>query len=290
MKSFKTYISILKSVKNRPTKFFLFLVIAIVSLFLQAYMHNYNIVFLVIFFLVGVAGASSIYGVLNIYYIKVNLLSCERFFAQTSSTYKLSVINESEYPSYDITLLSDKESKYIESIKTHHTKTISLSAKFDKRGNNNLPDIKVHSLFPLPHELKYKKIEINKKIVVYAKPEGISLFKIYNKNSALIGEIDEFEGIKKFNQGDSTSHIHWASLAKHDSLMIKNFIYEDESKKLHFDFKTMSGTNEERLSQLTLWIVECEKYNLDFSINLEANILDSKKMSTDEILEIIAKY
>jgi len=290
MKSLKTYISILRSVKNKPTKFFLYLIIAIVGLFLQAYMHNYNIVFLVLFFLVGIAGASSIYGVYNIYYIKATLLSYDRFFADTDSTYKLSIINEYEYPSYDITVTSNQEEIHIESIKPHHAQTISLDEKFERRGKNSLPNIKIHSFFPLPHEMKYRDIEINKEIVVYAKPEGISLFKFYNKNSAISGEIDEFDGVKKFNQGDSTSYIHWASLAKNDTLMVKNFLYEDESKKLYFDFKTISGTDEDRLSQLTLWVLECEKNRFDFTINLSDNILESKKMSTDEILEAIAKF
>jgi uncharacterized protein (DUF58 family) len=290
MKSLKAYISILKKVKNRPTKFFLFLIIAIVILFLQAFMHNYNIVFLVMFFLVGVAGASSIYGVLNLYYINAKLLSFSRFFANTDSTYKLSVINNSKNISYDITLTCNDQSVYIKSIYPHHFHTVSLVERFDKRGEAVLKDIKLKSYFPLPHELKYKDITIDKKVVVYAKPEGVSLFNIYNKNSAINGEIDEFDGIKKFNQGDSTSYIHWASLAKNDSLMIKNFLYEDESKKLHFNFKTMSGTDEERLSQLTLWVLECEKNTLEFSINLGNDILDSKEVGIDEILETIAKY
>jgi len=290
MKSLKTYISILKSVKNRPTKFFFFLVVAIVSLFLQAYIHNYNIVFLVIFFLVGVAGASSLYGVFNLYYIKVKLLSSQRFFAHSSASYKLSVVNESEYPSFDISVTSKHKTTYIKSIKPYHSRTISLEEKFDKRGENFLPDVRVHSYFPLPHELKYKDLNINKKIIVYPEANGVSLFKLYNLNNSLNGDINDFEGIKKFNQGDSTSYIHWASLAKNNSMMVKNFIYEDETKKLHFDFKTMKGNSEQKLSQLTLWILECEKYKLDFSINLDANTLDSKKISTDEILKTIAKY
>ncbi|MFT5661199.1 MAG: hypothetical protein ACI9TV_001845 [Sulfurimonas sp.] len=290
MKSLKTYISILKRVKNRPTKFFFFLVIAIVILFLQAYMHNYNIVFLVMFLLVGVAGASSIYGVYNIYYIKVKLLSYERFFADTDSRYKLSIINEYENPSYDISVTSSKEIVHIESIKPYYSQTVSLKRKFNTRGRSTLQGIKIHSFFPLPQEMKYRDIEINKEIVVYAKPQGKSLLASYAKNSALSGEVDDFDGVKKFNQGDNTSYIHWASLAKNDSLMIKNFLYEDDNEKLHFDFKDIFGSDENKLSQLTLWVLECEKYRLDFTIKLNNDILDSEIMSTDEILETIATY
>ena len=290
MKSLKTYISILKRVKNRPTKFFIFLVIVLVSLFVQAYMHNYNIVFIIMFFLVGIAGTSSIFGVLNLYYIKVELLSHERFFAHQNAIFVLLVINTSDDTSYDISITYKDEKKYIKSVQAHHSGTISCKELFYKRGEANLADIKLSSLFPLPHEIKYKNIKIDKKIIVYAKPEGISLFKLYNKNNSINGEIDEFDGIKEFNQGDSTSYIHWPSLAKNNSLMIKNFTYEDETKKLHFNFKTIKGNIEEKLSQLTLWILECEKYNLDFSIDLNDEIFDSKGVSIDEILKTIARY
>ncbi len=290
MKSLKNYISILKSVKNRPTKFFIYLVIIILTLFLQAYMHNYNIVYLMIFFLVGVASASSIFGVLNLYNIKVKLLSYDRFFANLNAKYKLSIVNEAHNKAYDINIKSAKEVKYIHSIEPHNSAIISFKHKFLKRGEADLPEIKIYSFFPLPHELKYKFIHLQKKIIVYAEPKGVSLFKIYNKNSSPIGEIDEFEGLKNFNQGENISYIHWPSLAKNDSLKSKNFIYEDESKKLHFDFKSMKGSDEEKLSQLTLWVLECEKHVFKFTIDLNGKILDSKEMSINEILQTISKY
>lgn len=290
MKSLKTYISILKRVKNRPTKYFLFLVIAVVSLFLQAYMHNYNIVFIVMFFLVATAGVASVFGILNLYYIKVELFSHKRFFAHENSEFTLSIGNTSQNVSYDMTLLYKDEIRHIKSIKPQHTIRVFFKEIFTKRGENTLANIRLSSFFPLPHELKYKDIKLDKKIIVYAKPEGVSLFKFYNKNNSINGEIDEFDGVKEFNEGDSISYIHWASLAKTNSLMLKNFIYEDETKKLHFNFKAIKADVEEKLSQLTLWVLECEKYNLDFSIELNDEVIESKKVGIDDILKTIAKY
>ncbi|MEA1983198.1 MAG: DUF58 domain-containing protein [Campylobacterota bacterium] len=290
MKSLKTYISILKAVKNRPTKYFLYLVLIIVALFMQAYMHNYNIVYIMMFFLVGIAGASSIYGVLNLYYVKVKLLSTERYFALTPSLYTLSLLNESPNTLYDITITSKDEVQNIKSINANDSTILKLKTIFQQRGSAKLPNITLSSLFPLPHEIKYKDIEINETPFVYAKPQGVSLFSIYNKNSSLNGEMDEFDSIKDFQQGESVSHIHWASLAKNERLKSKTFLYEDEQKTLHFDFNKLSGEVEDRLSQLTLWVLECEKHRLAFTLNINATQLDSKEQSVDEILTIIASY
>jgi uncharacterized protein (DUF58 family) len=290
MKSFKTYISILKSVKNRPTKYFLYLVFIIISLFVQAYMHNYNIVYIMMFFLVGVAGASSLYGIANISNIKIKLLSRERFFASTPASYTLSIINDSTSSVYDITLKSEEATNHIKVIKAQERALLKFTTAFYKRGRAKLPNTTLSSLFPLPHERKYKEIHMQESLFVYAQPKGTSLFSIYNKDNSLNGEMDEFDGIRDFIQGENISYIHWPSLAKDEKLKSKTFLYEDEQKTLHFSYNKLTGESEDRLSQLTLWVLECEKHHLQFTLEINAKLLDSKEQSIDEILTTIASY
>ena len=290
MKSLKRYISILRTVKNRPTKFGLYLVLIIIALFLQAYMHNYNIVYIMMFMLVGLAIASSFYGILNLYSVKVKLLSNDRFFANEQASYRLSIKNNSENSVYDINLKSDDKLQNIKSIKAGEDVILKVDEKFQKRGATTLKDMELNSLFPLSYESKYKPVKLEQTLFVYAQPKGISLFKSLYKSSALHGEIDEFEGIKNFIEGENISSIHWASLAKHDQLKSKNFLYENESKTLHFSFKNIKGDEESKLSQLTLWVLESERYTLDFTLELADKIMSSKEETIDEILESIARY
>ncbi|MDF1884422.1 DUF58 domain-containing protein [Sulfurimonas sp. SAG-AH-194-C21] len=290
MKSYKTYISILKTVNNRPTKYFTYLVVIIVSLFLQAYMHNYNIVYLMMFFIVGIGSASSIFGVINLYHVKVNILSHDRFFANESSSYKLSILNESQNSIYDINIEIDEVNKNISLLKSNEKSTLTFYTTFLKRGLHSPNSIKVHSLFPLPHEIKYKQVTIQETLLVYPHPNGLSLFDIYNLNDSLLGEIDEFDGIKNFIQGESASYIHWPSLARGNALRSKNFIYKEDKKTLHFEFDTLSGDVESKLSQLTLWILECEKNAFVFTLAINDSLLDSKEDTIDEILTKIASY
>lgn len=290
MKSLKTYISILKKVKNRPTKYFFYLVLIIVGLFLQAYMHNYNIVYIMMFFLVGVAGASSIFGIINLYYIEARLLSNERFFATMDSFYTLSISNHSQNSAYSISLSSNSQTHTITSIEPNQSKTLQFKAKFMQRGLVDVPPIVVSSFFPLPHEIKYKNIDLKRSLFVYAQPKGVSLFQNYNRSSAPSGEIEDFHEIADFEQGESLSYIHWPSLAKSDTLKSKRFIYEEPKRKLHFSYDALKGDKEQRVSQLTLWVLECEKHNLEFSLELQSKKYNSKEQSIDELLQIIAQY
>jgi len=79
MQSLKTFISIHRSVKVRPTKQFFLLLFGIIALFVQAYMHNYNIVYIMMFFLVSVAGTSTYFGMKNLYPLSVAFVAQERF-------------------------------------------------------------------------------------------------------------------------------------------------------------------------------------------------------------------
>jgi hypothetical protein len=72
--------------------------------------------------------------------------------------------------------------------------------------------------------------------------------------------------------------------------MSKQFLFDEPSRKLRFDFMQCGGDDESRLSQLSLWVLECEKAALPFVITMPGAILDSRERGTDAILEILALY
>jgi len=257
---------------------------------MQAYMHNYNIVYIMMFMLVGLAIVSSFYGILNLYDVNIRLLSHDRFFANETSSFRLSIENKSNHDVYAINVKYKEKLHYIKSIKTTENIIISLDEKFEKRGLFTLEKIELNSLFPLSYESKYKSFTLEDKLIVYAQPKGDSLFKSLYKSSERHGEIDDFEGIRNFIEGENISSIHWASLAKNDQLKSKNFLYENENKTLYFHFHKLKGDKESKLSQLTLWVLECERYALEFTLEIAEKTLNSKKESIDEILETIAKH
>ncbi|MEA3373195.1 MAG: DUF58 domain-containing protein [Campylobacterota bacterium] len=291
MKFLQTSIRILKAVKTRPTRYFPLLVIAIIALFMLAYMHNYNIVYLMMFFIFSLAGASSIIGRFNLLDLKLTLLSQKRFFAQTPSSYTLQLFNPSaSRTSYALEISDGTGSQNIDRLSPQHHSVVHLEISAPLRGVIPLPPIQLGSHFPLPHELLYREIDLPSSITVYPEPKGESLETLSSINRATTGEQDDFEGIRSYQKGDPLSLIHWASVAKGSDLMSKEFLYNERSHKLHFDFLTAGDNDESRLSQLTLWILECEQKGIPFIIQIAGEKMDSTKMSTDAILEILAKY
>ena len=95
--------------------------------------------------------------------------------------------------------------------------------------------------------------------------------------------------MRAYDGSQKLSSIHWASLAKGD-ISVKVFSKETYTPDLVFNFQSTAAHDEARLSQLCLWVLECEKQNLAFMIQMPKRLLSSKKESTDEILEYLARY
>lgn len=291
MRYFRTFIQILKDIDTRPTKYFVFLILCIIGLFSLAYMHNYNIVYLMMFFIFSLAGASSIIGRLNLYEIQASVLASSELFANTTCTYTLNIYNPNqEKDSYSLECSNSESTAIIHELRAGQTKTISLSIKPLKRGNIQLPNLRLGSYFPLPHELLYRDIELGYESIVFPEPKGQSLESFASKHLFHVGEYDDFEGIRTYKQGESLSLIYWPSLAKGGRLMAKEFSLLENSRHLHFDFIKVADTDEERLSQLCLWAIECKRKNISYTIHFPNTLLNSTLRSHYEILQFLALY
>ena len=68
--------------------------------------------------------------------------------------------------------------------------------------------------------------------------------------------------------GESQRHIDWRAVARGQPLMTKEFAAEAEGVA-YFDFSALHFTNvEERLSQLTLWVIEAERARRPYGVRL----------------------
>ena len=240
------------------------------------------------FFLVSVAGTSSYFGMRNLHPLKVSFLSHERFFAGKEAHFALMLENQASYGVYDLNISYEDSHNYVKSLKPQSSQQIELSTRFIKRGRSSFSSLHIESLFPLIHERKFRDILLSKELVIYATPEGVSLLHSLHLQENLQGDMSDFLGLEEFVAGESLSRVHWASLAKNETLMKKIFSYEEEQKELHFCYEKLEGSKESRLSQLTLWVLECEALGFVFTLLLGEKLFESKKEHIDEILRQIA--
>ncbi|MGB5964255.1 MAG: DUF58 domain-containing protein [Sulfurimonadaceae bacterium] len=285
-----SFAKIARKGSERPTKYIYLLIFIFIALFMQAYIHNYNIVYLALFFTFAFSISSYVFGRNNIRALEVELLSFKRVFANQKSSYSLSLSSSSHRDIYDISCISAGEQQHCKIIRANTPEVLTFTHTYRERGSANFESVQCESGFPLPHQIFYKVFDIDKAFVVYPEPKGESIDAFIAKNRSLYGDKDDFEGIKSYESSDRLSQIYWQSLAKGDTLMSKVFSHTNEATLLHFDFISCGTDDEQRLSQLCLWVLECEQRSYAYSISIGQKTLNSKKMGSDEILTYLGQY
>lgn len=273
---------------EKPTKYIYLLILIFIGLFMQAYIHNYNIVYMALFFTFAFSIASYPLGRNNIRALEVKLLASERIFAKRESSYTLAITPTQDV--YDITVVTPTQKVHVSNIKEATTHVVKIQHVYEKRGSTVLESVECQSQFPLPHQSFFKVFDMNKTFRVYPQPLGMSLEQYLSQSQTLFGDKSDFEGIKDYEHGERLSEVYWPSLAKGTGMMSKHFSHTNEDFTLEFDFIHSGKDDEARLSQLTLWVLECEQRSLEFTIAINQKILNSKKMSSDEILTYLSLY
>lgn len=290
MRSLQTFIRIVSTVKSRPNRYFALLVVTIIGLFLLAYMHNYNIVYLMMFFTFSFAAASSLLGRLNLDAVDVQLISHERFFVKVPASCKIMLHNRTSRVSYAITLSYFTQRRKLQRLDRNANELITLEVLFERRGETGFPRAEISSYFPLPYERFSIFRDLHKKAVVYPEPKGISLQEYYVQSRVLSGERDDFEGLRSYQRNDNAALVHWPSLAAGAGMMSKQFSYTSQNSTLYFNFSSCAENDEARLSQLCLWVLSCEREHIPYTIEMPHSVLESKKMTTDAVLAYLARY
>ena len=278
-----------RQIRQRATKFSLLVTLLLFGLFFEAYMHNFNLVYITLFFVFALAFSAGPFGMRNIKAIKLNFAGCGRLFAKKEGICKIKVQNSASYPVWDIEVFADISSDYLGKIEAHKSKVANIKVFPQKRGKFKLKECYAQSRFPLYTVRFQNYIQNECEAIVYPNPKGKSLDEYLNIRLDLIGEEGDFDGISSSDGKISASRIHWASVAKGE-ISQKIFEKSIKNQELLFDYDRLEGDKEDRLSQLTLWVLECERKELDFEIILGSNRLNSKEVGVEKILQTLALY
>ena len=257
--------------------------------FLEAYMHNFNLVYITLFFVFGVAFSAGSIGTFNLGRLDAEFSGSSRLFVNLGGKLYFDIINSSKHTSWAIELHCDESSSLVGYIRGNTKLTSSIDITPQRRGDLKCEDSYLQSFFPISTVRFVLPIETECDSLVYPEPKGISLRSFLNKQKSYFGEEKDFDGLAPYSGTESQSRIHWASVAKGE-IAVKTFSHEEHTQELYFKFNDAGKNNEARLSQLCLWTLSCEKSYRPFVIEMPNKILSSKKESIDEILTHLARY
>lgn len=289
MNSFRTFLSIRKRVKQRATRFSLLVLALLFGLFLEAYMHNFNLVYITLFFVFAAAFSAGPIGLRNLAYLRGGFAGCDRLFAAKEGHCRYRIENDGAHSAWAVELRNDLASAMLPELRPH-TKTMAvLRFTPQTRGRIDTGACVLQSLFPLATVRFVLPLEAARSLIVYPEPKGEPLKSFLLRRRAPFGDEMDFDGLARYNGTQSLSRIHWPSVAKGE-IAVKTFEHEHQSDTLRFEFMRCADDDESRLSQLTLWVLECEQKSLPFTIIMPHAALESKKEGIDAILEHLALY
>ncbi|HEU5312392.1 MAG TPA: DUF58 domain-containing protein, partial [Candidatus Udaeobacter sp.] len=143
-----------------------------------------------------------------------------------------------------------------------------------QRGEHKVGTLCLTSAYPLGFIRFLKRFASSHTYIVYPKPAGDvrlpSSFVRPRDGRPLteFGEGDDFAGVRAYVAGESQRHIDWRAVARGQSLMTKQFAAEAEGV-VYLDFSAINSADaEEKLSQLTLWVIEAERARRPYVLRL----------------------
>jgi uncharacterized protein (DUF58 family) len=143
------------------------------------------------------------------------------------------------------------------------------------RGEHKIEKLNLTSCYPLGFVRVSKKVVSNQTYLVYPKPAGSSRLPANDSSrfadrgvEQSTGSGDDFAGVRDYVPGESQRHIDWKAVARGRPLMTKEFAAEMKGAvRLDF-FDVHSSDIEEKLSQLTLWVIEAERARQPYGLRL----------------------
>ena len=142
------------------------------------------------------------------------------------------------------------------------------------RGEHQIKTLRLECVYPLGFLRAFRSVTTPQHFLVYPRPAGDPDFPVEragsgeNKIQPDLGEGDDFAGVRPYILGESQRHIDWKAVARGQKLMTKQFSTENRGS-LYFDLASARFASiEDRLSQLTLWVIEAERAGRPYGLRL----------------------
>jgi len=233
----------------------------------------------------------------NLLHLSIGSAICKPVFAGCNSHFNVKVDNSNYLSRYSITTFTSENIKSTTDIDEKSLSALNVEHVFLKRGLNSLPRFTIESTFPFGLFRAWTFIELDQEILVYPKPSDHSHLPTqshgFSEGNKLVDiGADDFRGLRSYVAGDPLQHIHWKSFARHHTMQTKEFSSTSSDELwLNLD-DSQAFSIEQKLSQLTRWVILAEQQNLSYGLNLNSVIIqpNSGQNHLDACLKQLALY
>ena len=264
--------------------------------FLMSANFSSNLIFALTFLLAGIALVSWYQTRTNLRRLKLGHWRCQPVFAGQNGVYRLAVSNGGNSKKFAIiatTIQAIPGETQLVASKAHVE--FSLEQPAVSRGFIESAPAYLTSQFPLGIYQAKLCTENLPKCLVYPTPKG---------NQSLPGmrsdqqahkrhESGSFTDMRRYVAGDPPSRIAWQALARTDEIYTKEFDGAQGESAIWLDWDLVKAPSvEERLSQLCQWVLEAERQDKEYGLDLPGVLIPPAKTKHHQwqCLRVLALY
>lgn len=257
-----------------PSRAGLSLALVIVLMLVASINYNNSMGFIFTFLLAAAAQASTFYSYKNLSGLAISLAKTPASFAGSIGHLNISVKELGERERFVI------KASHLNQLTTFNLKKdlsllIRLPVKLKKRGWYTPETITLSTQFPFGFFRAWSPLLFKQSILVYpqAIDAGVPLaFSKHDEEAAGSASnqsgADDFAGLKPYQQGQNYRQINWKALAAEKGLYSNEFSTE-QSANVWLDWQSCDQlTVEEKISQLSFWVLNCEEKGVEYGLRL----------------------
>ena len=260
-----------------PTAGFGALLFVLGAMWYAASSQNSAAIYLLLFLLTSLFLVSIPNTLANLAGVTLRVESAKPTFEGDDVFFPVEIMNTSRATRYGIEVFlpaPGKTRERVDCIPRKSAARLTLRFPAHHRGEYKIDKLHLTSCYPLGFVRASKRFVSNQSYLVYPKPSGNS--QLPNNDSRLVdnsvqqgvGQGDDFAGVRGYVPGESQRHIDWKAVARGQPLMTKEFAAETKGA-VCLDFSQLHFADvEEKLSQLTLWVIEAERARQPYGLRL----------------------
>ena len=283
-----------------PTRIGWYYALILVALFAIAVKFDDQAAFMMLFILVGIGNAIMLATHRNVIGLEIHKGVPNSCYAGEIATVRVNLSNHSNRNRKAV-YLSLADDHQLVDLKPNESKRFELNYTTNVRGIHELPPVVLSSQYPAGLFFVWTKQTFFKHtLTVYPKTKNLvdkMMSPASGANDSDVGaaRIDQgdFQGLRNYQAGDRLRDIHWASYAKNQKLISKEYEAPSASS-LAFNWADMPKQlgHEDKLSQLSHWLTHAERTGGNYSLNMPSALisLNHGPAHLHECLHVLADF
>lgn len=264
-----------------PTRHGFLFIIVLIGMLLGSINYNNNLGFLLTFLLGGMVFVSVLHTFKNLSGIQIVSVKTKPVFANEMLMFEF-LVRANSHPRATISFAFARDQETQQDMFSDRDNSVSLQAGLGQRGIFRPGYLVVSTRYPLGLFRSWSRLHLNLECLVYPapfsgpfRPADASSSNEENETEEESGPgVDDFQGLKSYQPGDSLRRISWKAFSRGQGLFIKDFSKQAGSSVL-LDWHVFKNTDTERkLSRLCDMVLKANGFRLEYGLKLPGKTIN----------------